>query len=193
MFRISPTAKHIGILLSTISLITAILLLLRGCQSDPRPEEYEIVSRARLLHLQSSFDEKKTFDEVGLKPGNPPWAEYRTGLEEVYQRYFAPKTSVTSNATRAIENMRDRVRDTLSFSASTHGSSLPRTIHTTSKSPNFPPKFASWKEMNQEDGWKFQHYDDEGILDWIKEAFNPDEGFEVLDEYEKLPSGVLRG
>lgn len=193
MFRISATAKHLGILVSTIGLITVILLLLRGSQDDHHVDEYEIISRARLLHLQSTFDEKAMFEAVGLKPGNPTLAEYQAGLDEVYQRYFTPKTSVSTNATRTIQDTHDRLYDTLAFSPSSRVSSLPRTIHVTSNSPDFPPKFALWIELNQEDGWKIRHYDDQGILDWMGETLSPEEGFEVLDEYKKLPSGVLRG
>jgi hypothetical protein len=81
----------------------------------------------------------------------------------------------------------------LTLSPCDHEYTFSRTIHTTSKTPDFPDQFASWESLNQEDGWSIQHYDNEGILVWMEEVFGREERSPVVDEYEKLPNGVLRG
>jgi hypothetical protein len=197
MVRISPTTKHLRILVSAIGLETTILLMLT--RSAPVSQglhlkDHELVARARLHHLQSTFDEQQTFEEVGLKVGNSRWEEYRAELDAIYQQYFTRKASRLSiNATRAIEGIRCRLHDTLTLSPCDHEYTFSRTIHTTSKTPDFPDQFASWESLNQEDGWSIQHYDNEGILVWMEEVFGREERAGVLDEYERLPNGVLRG
>jgi hypothetical protein len=197
MVRISPTTKHLRILVSAIGLTTAILLLLTWSEQvsqDFHLQDYELLARARLHHLQSTFDEHQTFEEVGLKVGNPRWEEYRAELDAIYQRYFTRKASrLSTNATRATERIRSRILGKLTFSPSDHEYTFPQTIHTTSKTPDFPDQFASWDSLNGEDGWNLRHYDNEGIRVWMEEVFGRQERAQVLDEYEKLPNGVLRG
>lgn len=197
MVRISPATKHLRILISAIGLTIAILFILTRSvpvAQDVHLQDYELLARARLRHMQSTFDEQQTFEEVGLKVGNPRWAEYRADLDATWRRYFTPMQShLSPNATRAIEEIRNRIHDILSFSTCDHESTFPRTVHTTSMTPGFPDQFAAWKSLNQEDGWSVRHYDNEGILVWMEELFGRQERAEVLDKYEMLPNGVLRG
>lgn len=73
---------------------------------------------------------------------------------------------------------------------------FPQTIHTTSKTGTFPDQFNSWEYLSTRDGWEVRYYDNDGIWAWMVKIFGKANGqaeAEVLNEYERLPSGVSRG
>ncbi|KAJ9114684.1 hypothetical protein QFC22_005560 [Naganishia vaughanmartiniae] len=222
MLRLAPAAKYIRILATAIVLTaTGYLLLSHPTPSrvdssartlDVTPATFDIVAQARLEQLQSRYKEEEVHSEVGLKIGNPGWTEYVQELQDVYERYFHPRDTqknTPSTDGSLVQEIHDMLADSLKLSArdSPVGQrhSIPHIIHTTSKKQEFPEQFSSWRRMNTEDGWKVQYYDNDGIWRWMldifgrgshKEAKMPGTddktGARILEEYEQLPTGVLR-
>lgn len=192
--------------------------------SNVAPGVWETIARARLSHLQSRFKQEDTFQEMGLKIGNPAWDEYVNELQDVYQRFFKPAAESedqerteptadgTSNGTSAVRRIQEKLNESFNDLSKHVGHPeyerlsefIPHTIHTTSKKPIFPSEFATWDRMNAEDGWAVEFWDDERIWRWMKQVFGRSggtgdedsgqtEGARILDVYEQVPQGVLRG
>jgi hypothetical protein len=192
--------------------------------SNVAPAVWETIARARLSHLQSRFKQEDTFQEMGLKIGNPAWDEYVNELQDVYQRFFKPAAESedqertdpiadgTSNGTSAVRRIQEKLNESFNDLSKHVGHPeyerlsefIPHTIHTTSKKPIFPSEFATWDRMNAEDGWAVEFWDDERIWRWMKQVFGRSggtsdedsgqtEGARILDVYEQVPQGVLRG